>query len=322
MDRDRDESGRPRNARARDELGRPLPEGAAGVPRIPEDLQISPAETLAYAQDLLNQGPWQQAKIRSLPDSPPRSVKFDPTFRDLLKQAAAKMNQPRFKEEFRERPQVQTEFLTAVADSYQSLGEFETARALLQSTLALNLSLKPPDETTVILCRCRRAAANLRCLRSHGAVAEAVAILSAIERNIGSPTKYQVGVDQLDRLLEVVEEQIAEQPAISLDFIEKSDLILLALPLGRAKSSIDQILKVVDARLGPDDRRAQILRMFNAFAFEAVNQKDEAIAINTTAANSLENGPAKESILSWLPRLNLARLMSERGEFARAAMHY
>lgn len=56
MDRDRDESGRPRNARARDELGRPLPEGVQGVPRIPDDLTISPAETLVYAQDLLERG--------------------------------------------------------------------------------------------------------------------------------------------------------------------------------------------------------------------------------------------------------------------------
>ena len=56
MARDRDESGRPRNARARDELGRPLPEGVEGVPRVPDDLQIPPAETLSYAQDLLNQG--------------------------------------------------------------------------------------------------------------------------------------------------------------------------------------------------------------------------------------------------------------------------
>lgn len=56
MDRDRDESGRPRNARARDEFGRPLPEGAQGVPRIPDDLRLTRAETLAYAQDLLNRG--------------------------------------------------------------------------------------------------------------------------------------------------------------------------------------------------------------------------------------------------------------------------
>lgn len=56
MDRDRDEAGRPRNARPRDELGRPLPDGAQGVPRIPDDLRISPVETVAYAQDLLNQG--------------------------------------------------------------------------------------------------------------------------------------------------------------------------------------------------------------------------------------------------------------------------
>ncbi|KDE97521.1 hypothetical protein Y900_000890 [Mycolicibacterium aromaticivorans JS19b1 = JCM 16368] len=56
MDRDRDESGRPRNARARDALGRPLPPGAQGEPRIPDDLSLPPAETLAYAQDLLSRG--------------------------------------------------------------------------------------------------------------------------------------------------------------------------------------------------------------------------------------------------------------------------
>ncbi|PND56746.1 hypothetical protein CRM90_16350 [Mycobacterium sp. ENV421] len=56
MARDRDESGRPRNARARDALGRPLPPGAQGEPRIPDDLSLPPAETLAYAQDLLSRG--------------------------------------------------------------------------------------------------------------------------------------------------------------------------------------------------------------------------------------------------------------------------
>ncbi|OBG38935.1 hypothetical protein A5672_15895 [Mycobacterium alsense] len=54
--RDRDESGRPRSARPRDALGRPLPPGSAGVPRIPDDLALAPAETLAYAQDLLDRG--------------------------------------------------------------------------------------------------------------------------------------------------------------------------------------------------------------------------------------------------------------------------
>ena len=56
VERDRDESGRPRNTRPRDALGRPLPQGSRGVPRIPDDLELSPAETLAYAQDLLNRG--------------------------------------------------------------------------------------------------------------------------------------------------------------------------------------------------------------------------------------------------------------------------
>lgn len=54
--RDRDEDGRPRNARPRDALGRPLPRGSAGVPGIPEDLELPPAETLDYAQRLLDEG--------------------------------------------------------------------------------------------------------------------------------------------------------------------------------------------------------------------------------------------------------------------------
>src|SRR4051794_12728162 len=55
-ERDRDESGRPRSSRPRDALGRPLPPGSEGIPRIPDDLALPPAETLAYAQDLLDRG--------------------------------------------------------------------------------------------------------------------------------------------------------------------------------------------------------------------------------------------------------------------------
>lgn len=55
-ERDRDESGRPRSGRPRDALGRPLPPGSQGVPRIPDDLELPPAETLRYAQDLLDHG--------------------------------------------------------------------------------------------------------------------------------------------------------------------------------------------------------------------------------------------------------------------------
>jgi uncharacterized protein len=55
-DRDRDESGRPQNTRPRDALGRPLRQGSEGVPRIPDDLELAPAETLAYAQRLLDRG--------------------------------------------------------------------------------------------------------------------------------------------------------------------------------------------------------------------------------------------------------------------------
>ncbi|MDL4773361.1 DUF309 domain-containing protein [Actinomadura xylanilytica] len=52
--RDRDEAGRPRNARPRDAYGRPLPHGAPGVPTMPDDLTPAPADGLAEAQRLLD----------------------------------------------------------------------------------------------------------------------------------------------------------------------------------------------------------------------------------------------------------------------------
>ncbi|MGK2868595.1 MAG: DUF309 domain-containing protein [Mycobacterium sp.] len=55
-ERDRDDTGRPRNTRPRDALGRPLPYGSPGVARIPDELHLSPTETLRYAQDLLDRG--------------------------------------------------------------------------------------------------------------------------------------------------------------------------------------------------------------------------------------------------------------------------
>jgi hypothetical protein len=56
VDRDRDEYGNARNRRPRDALGRPLPHGSQGVARIPDDLDLSPADSLTYAQELLDQG--------------------------------------------------------------------------------------------------------------------------------------------------------------------------------------------------------------------------------------------------------------------------
>ena len=52
--RDRDPSGRARNARPRDASGRPLVRGADGVDRVPEDLVLPPADALAEAQRLLD----------------------------------------------------------------------------------------------------------------------------------------------------------------------------------------------------------------------------------------------------------------------------
>lgn len=56
MVRDRDAGGRPRNARPRDALGRPLPYGAEGVEPIPDDLDLPPGEALDLAQRLIDEG--------------------------------------------------------------------------------------------------------------------------------------------------------------------------------------------------------------------------------------------------------------------------
>lgn len=37
-------------------MGRPLPPGSEGIPRIPDELELTPAASLAYAQDLLDRG--------------------------------------------------------------------------------------------------------------------------------------------------------------------------------------------------------------------------------------------------------------------------
>ena len=63
QDRDRDPAGRPRNARPRDGLGRPLGRedsaafsGASGTERIPDDLVIGGTEAAALADQLLRDG--------------------------------------------------------------------------------------------------------------------------------------------------------------------------------------------------------------------------------------------------------------------------
>ena len=63
-DRDRDPAGRARSSRPRDDFGRPLPYGEAGVERVPDDLSLTPAEGLAEAQRYLDEGhPFQAHEV-------------------------------------------------------------------------------------------------------------------------------------------------------------------------------------------------------------------------------------------------------------------
>jgi uncharacterized protein len=55
-ERERDPAGRARNARPRDRHGRPLPRGAAGVERVPDDAVFGPDDGVSEAQRLLDAG--------------------------------------------------------------------------------------------------------------------------------------------------------------------------------------------------------------------------------------------------------------------------
>ncbi|GAA4562171.1 DUF309 domain-containing protein [Planotetraspora kaengkrachanensis] len=54
--RDRDEAGRPRSSRPRDDFGRPLPYGTAGVPRVPDDYAPDAREAIDEARRYLETG--------------------------------------------------------------------------------------------------------------------------------------------------------------------------------------------------------------------------------------------------------------------------
>ena len=56
QERERDTAGRARNARPRDRHGRPLPRGAVGVGRVPDDLALGPDDAVTEAQRLLDDG--------------------------------------------------------------------------------------------------------------------------------------------------------------------------------------------------------------------------------------------------------------------------
>jgi uncharacterized protein len=55
-ERDRNAAGRPKNARPRDSLGRPLARDATGQPVMPDGLEVTPGWALATAQQLLDDG--------------------------------------------------------------------------------------------------------------------------------------------------------------------------------------------------------------------------------------------------------------------------
>src|SRR5437763_7861887 len=56
MPRDRDDAGRPRNARPRDATGRPLPRDAEGAPSVDAESLTTAAGVLAAAQRAIDEG--------------------------------------------------------------------------------------------------------------------------------------------------------------------------------------------------------------------------------------------------------------------------
>ena len=56
MSRDRDPTGKPRNARPRDALGRPLPRTDAGLAMMPDELALAAPDAARLADELLRAG--------------------------------------------------------------------------------------------------------------------------------------------------------------------------------------------------------------------------------------------------------------------------
>jgi len=56
LSRDRDPAGKPRNARPRDALGRPLPRGDVGLATIPDELALAGPDAARLADELLRAG--------------------------------------------------------------------------------------------------------------------------------------------------------------------------------------------------------------------------------------------------------------------------
>jgi serine/threonine protein kinase/tetratricopeptide (TPR) repeat protein len=275
-------------------------------------------------RDLLNQSPWECWKLLREGKG---SRRMNPTFREMLDRAAVRLASPEFDAEWRGRPQLAVEFLTTVADSYQNLGEFERARDLLQSALSRSRRQGGRDETAVVICRCRLAAVSLRSLKPRETVDQAVAILATIEGNItakgaGAEERFQLGLNQLDALLSTLQQQIADQPLVHLDSIEVAELPALAFPLMRALGSVNSIVGVLEKRLEADDVRVQTLGAFRGFAFEAAEQKDRAMEVYRSSLAAVERSPQRDSVWAMFPRVNVARLNMERGEFGEAAVHF
>ncbi|MGH3152758.1 MAG: DUF309 domain-containing protein, partial [Streptosporangiaceae bacterium] len=64
MTRDRDPAGRPRNARPRDALGRPLDRGGTGEARVPDDLVLTGPQAARLADQMLRSGrPFQAHEV-------------------------------------------------------------------------------------------------------------------------------------------------------------------------------------------------------------------------------------------------------------------
>lgn len=160
MDRDRDASGRPRSARPRDGLGRPLPHGAAGVPRQPEGVARTPQQTLHDAQQLPDAGrpfhahevfedAWKAACCRMEADR----LRFQVTRRSLRGRTLVviRLLELRRSAESKLRPDSRVNFKsdvpTHVSDSSHFLSALSTIVCSFMITM-FRLS-KKPDSTTV-----------------------------------------------------------------------------------------------------------------------------------------------------------------------------
>jgi tetratricopeptide (TPR) repeat protein len=247
--------------------------------------------------------------------------------REFDTRMADRLMQKKFEEEFRRRPKAHTEIALTVADAYHSVGAYDRAIQLLRKIVELRESLPTPDDDILIECKCRLAAAHFRAQQARAVAVEVASMMALIERTLISSRHDQAdgssaGLRQLDRFLKTLEIQITDQPPATTFEPDASEYAAAALALIGATTSIERVAKLAASRVGENDRRVLALRAFHGFIYEGLGQKQLALQSFAASLQAMEAIDDSKGVWPLLPRMNLARIHHDLGNYQDALPHF